>query len=189
MKAALQMSDAYWPDKLVGQHELRSWLQEKGSLTLRLKKHYADFSVQPLSQGWQKPYVDERDILGIAAGEYAWVREVWLMGGGQPKVYAHSVVCRRSLRGPWHALRRIGQRPLGGVLFADAKVRRGDLHFKKLPQQHSLYKAIVSRLPQTQGQALWARRSLFLLKHDSLLVTEVFLPGFCSDINAQWVGT
>lgn len=182
MKVALHKHDAYWPGALVGRPALRSWLQEKGSLTVRLKRHYADFAVKPLRQGWIKPNLDERSLLGIPPGQSVWVREVWLTGNGQPKVFAHSIISRRHLRGPWHTLRRIGRRPLGGALFADARVQRGNLHFKKLPVVHPLYQSVASRMRVTHGQALWARRSLFRLHQYSLLVTEVFLPEFYKDM-------
>ncbi len=182
MSVALHRQDAYWPDKLVGQHALRNWLQEKGSLTVRLKRHYTDFAVKPLRQGWLKPHRDERRLLGIPLGQSVWMREVWLMGNGQPKVFAHSVISRRHLRGPWHALRSIGRRPLGGALFADARVQRGSLHFKKLPLVHPLYQSVASRMRVANGQALFARRSLFRLNQYSLLVTEVFLPEFYMDM-------
>ena len=182
MSAAIDLHDACWPDRLVGQHALRSWLQEKGSLTARLKKHYADFTVEPLRHGWLKPHRDERCMMGIAAGQSAWVREVWLRGNGQPKVFAHSVISRYHVRGPWQALRRMGRRPLGGALFADARVQRGMLHYKKLNAAHPLYRSVASRMAIADGQALWARRSLFRLNQYSLLVTEVFLPGFYLDL-------
>ncbi|MDP8566474.1 chorismate--pyruvate lyase family protein [Methylophilus aquaticus] len=184
MKAVLHRHDAYWLRKLVGQQQaLRSWLLESGSLTARLKKQYADFSVIPLRQEWLRPHRDERQILGIASSQSAWVREVWLTGNGQPKVFAHSVISRHHLRGPWYALRKMGRQPLGGALFADPKVRRGILHYKKLSVAHPLYQLIASRMVVADGEVLWARRSLFRLNQYSLLVTEVFLPGFFTDIN------
>lgn len=161
---------------MIGQRALRPWLQERGSLTARLKRQYPDFSVRVLSQAWRKPNVDEQALLHVSATTRAWVREVMLMGQGQPQVFAHSVISRKDLRGAWHGLRSIGRAPLGASLFADARVSRGCLHYRKLPARHPLSQAFYCYFPATRPQQLWARRSLFSLRHYRLLVTEVFLP-------------
>lgn len=168
--------DLRWQRRVVGQMALRPWLQERGSLTARLKRKYPDFSVQVLSQEWRKSNVDEQSLLGLPAATRAWVREVMLMGQGQPQVFAHSVIARKDLRGTWHGLRAIGRAPLGASLFADARVRRGRLHYRKLSAMHPLRLALGEHFPVSNRQPLWARRSLFCLRHYRLLVTEVFLP-------------
>ena len=169
-------NDSRWQSRIVGQLSLRPWLQERGSLTARLKRKYPDFSVQILSQAWRKPNLDEQALLHLPASTRAWVREVMLMGQGQPQVFAHSVISRKDLRGAWHGLRSIGRVPLGASLFADARVSRGCLHYLKLPTKHPLRQALCCYFPVARPQPLWARRSLFSLRHYRLLVTEVFLP-------------
>lgn len=168
--------DSRWQPRMVGQRALRPWLQERGSLTARLKRQYPDFSVQVLSQAWRKPNVDEQALLHVSATTRAWVREVMLMGQGQPQVFAHSVIARKDLRGDWHGLRDIGRVPLGAALFANAKVKRGCLHYRQLPKNHPLQQTLCRYYAPVRQQRLWARRSLFCLRHYRLLVTEVFLP-------------
>lgn len=176
--------DAGWQAKLTTRHALRPWLQERGSLTARLKGQYADFSVQLLSESWCKPHVDERVLLQLPVSTQAWVREVWLMGDGQPRVFAHSVIARKDLRGPWYGLRKMGRLPLGAALFANPAVRRGALHFRKLSPSHPLYKVVTKNVTLMPHQALWARRSLFCLQRHQLVVTEVFLPATAKLVDA-----
>ncbi|MBF4987715.1 chorismate lyase [Methylophilus sp. 14] len=168
--------DSGWQAHVVGHTPLRPWLQERGSLTARLKKQYPDFAVQVLSQGWRKPNIDERVLLRLPAATHAWVREVMLMGEGQPQVFAHSVIARKDLRGAWCQLRKIGRVPLGAALFANASVQRGRLYYRKLSPAHPLHQAFCRHACVKTSQRLWARRSLFCLRHYRLLVTEVFLP-------------
>ncbi|MFQ6334709.1 chorismate--pyruvate lyase family protein [Methylophilus sp. 3sh_L] len=168
--------EAAWQPRVVGHTAFRPWLLERGSLTARLKKHYPAFSVALLSQDWRKPYVDEQSILRINAACQAWVREVMLTGNGQSRVFAHSVIARQDLRGPWSRLRSIGRMPLGAALFANPRVRRGPLQFRKLCAHHPLHQTVCRYHPQLQQSPLWARRSLFCLHQHLLLVTEVFLP-------------
>lgn len=168
--------DAGWQPKLTGKNALRSWLQERGSLTARLKRQYADFSVQLAREAWRKPHLDETHLLRLPRATHAWVREVWLVGDGQPRVFAHSVIAHTDLRGPWYGLRKIGRLPLGAALFANPEVTRGVLHFRQLNASHPLHKALSASFPVSRQQRLWARRSLFCLGRHHLLVTEVFLP-------------
>lgn len=176
-------NDAGWQAKLITTSAVRPWLQERGSLTAKLKRHYADFSVQLYHEAWSKPHVDERLLLQLPVDTNAWVREVWLMGNGKPRVFAHSVIARKSLRGPWYGLRKMGRLPLGAALFANPRVERGVLHFRKLPPAHPLYKTVSENLTLRSHQTLWARRSLFCLQRHQLLVTEVFLPTSTKLIN------
>lgn len=168
--------DSGWQSRIVGHTPLRPWLQERGSLTARLKKQYPDFAVQVLSQDWRKPNIDEQALLRLPAASHAWVREVMLMGEGQAQVFAHSVIARKDLRGAWCQLRKIGRVPLGAALFANASVQRGRLHYRKLSPAHPVHQAFCRHACVKTSQRLWARRSLFCLRHYRLLVTEVFLP-------------
>lgn len=177
MQAAKLIRDRHWRRGLATQSALRPWLQEAGSLTARLKRHYADFAVQPVEEGWRTANVDELALLGQRAGQWAWVRDVWLQGAGEGQVFAHSVMCRTVLRGRWHGLRHIGRRPLGAALFADTRVRRGRLHFKRIGRAHPLFRRILASMPELTASQLWARRSVFTLEQSAILVTEVFLPG------------
>lgn len=136
-----------------------------------------NFSVQMVREAWCKPHADEQSLLRLSMAMRAWVREVWLIGDGQPRVFAHSVITRADLRGPWYGLRKMGRLPLGAALFANPEVTRGALHFRQLNASHPLHKTVSARFPVFKQQRLWARRSLFCLGHHRLLVTEVFLPG------------
>ena len=63
------------------------WLFDQGSLTRRLTALAAgEFTVEPLQQGWQTLRGDECEALGVPAGTEGWVREVYLQGGGQPRL-------------------------------------------------------------------------------------------------------
>jgi chorismate--pyruvate lyase len=113
--------------------------------------------------------------MSLRRKELALVREVYLYCGSTPVIFAHSVVARKDLRGAWRGLSGLGNRSLGTVLFTNPVVRRTPLRFKKLTPAHPLFKRACARL-QVKPEGLWARRSLFSLHGQSILVTEVFLP-------------
>lgn len=151
------------------------WLHAKGSLTLRIQQRCNHFSVCNMHNRLATAAYDETALLGLPTRQKIYTREVFLHADGKPVVFAHSVVAARHLCNAWHALRNLGNRPLGALLFAHPLVRRSALHFHALKPNHPLYRRAVVAL-DTPPQKLWARRSLFILHNAPLLVTEIFLP-------------
>lgn len=154
---------------------LRDWLRDRGSLTARLKAHCGRFGVVPLATGLAQPNLDEYTLLKMRVGTLAYVREVLLLCDDVPVVFAHSVLPCRSLAGPWHGIARLGSRPLGEALFNDHRIERRSLAFRTLRPGHPLLQALA-RHRSVQHTTLHARRSVFCLARQPLLVTEVFLP-------------
>lgn len=152
----------------------RKWLIDNGSLTARLKARYIDFAVKTILLKTASTVIDESALLCLKGNRYALIREVILMGNNQPVVFAHSVLPHASLRGAWHGLGKLGNKPLGASLFANPKVKRTPLAYKKLPRYHPISMKVAENL-QTSPKTLWARRSIFSLGYARILVTEVFL--------------
>jgi len=153
----------------------RHWLLDRGSLTQRLvAASDGQFRVRILNQGIVKPRRTEAQALGIANHHLAVVREVILYGSDQPWVYARSVLPLSSLTGRLARLRKLDERPLGALLFADPTMRRGKLELARvLPGKVAL--------PRELGifdTPLWGRRSVFYVAEKPLLVSEIFLPTF-----------
>lgn len=168
--------DREWlPRPAPGSGRYRRWLVERGSLTSRIAARCARFRVELLYQGRGRATRDERFIAGARA-RGAFVREVYLYCGRTPLLFAHSVVRARDLRGAWRRLLRLGARPLAQALFADPRIVRRSLRFRRLAAREALYARAASALEHRPPQ-LWARRSVFTLGESPILVTEVFLPG------------
>lgn len=164
-----------WQATLVGQSPYRPWLTDEGSLTAALKSRCPALQVERLRQGLARPNADERTLLGLAPKEHALIREVMLLCDGHPLVFAHSVIPRAGLTGPWRNLSRLGNRPLGEALFADPRIVRHPLQYRRLDRRHPLYRSALRRLT-VRPSWLWARRSLFVRDGYPILVTEIFLP-------------
>lgn len=152
-----------------------TWLIDDGSLTARLQHRYHQFSVKPLTIKYAKPLAGEAVLLHMPIDRTALVRDVLLFGNAAPVVFAHSILPRASLRGLWRGLGRLGNQPLGATLFANPKVKRTPLSYKKLSSNHALYRHAAKHLSE-KPPYLWARRSVFSLNCANIMVTEVFLP-------------
>lgn len=154
---------------------LRVWLTDRGSLTQRIQDRCPGFSVRRVEQRLERPARDERRLIGIAAHQHAMTREVCLYCFDTPVVFAHTVLDPAHVAGPWRSLSRLGSRPLGAALFANPRVHRRPLHFRRLTRRHELFARAI-RVLGCEPASLWARRSMFLLEDAPILVTEVFLP-------------
>ena len=154
----------------------RGWLQNRGSLTQLIQQRCrGEFRVKPVFQSLARACGDELALMNLRRHERALIREVYLYCGDTPVVFAHSVVARKDLRGAWRGLNGLGNRSLGTVLFTNPVIKRTPLRFKRLNSAHPLFNRACRNL-KAKPSGLWARRSLFSLHGQSILVTEVFLP-------------
>ncbi len=152
------------------------WLLERGSLTRRLMGVCpGTITVAIQREIWGRADGEEITALAVKRHSRVWLREVQLRCNNQPWVYARTVIPVPTLQGPAGYLMKLGNRPLGAVLFADPTVRRGQLELASLYHRHRLYQSASAHLTD-QPNVLWGRRSLFWLGGKPLLVTEVFLP-------------
>lgn len=168
--------DAWLRSPLGAQGMLRDWLLDHGSLTARIKAICEDFHVRVIAQGRMRGGHDELALFASRGASNLLCRDVLLMGGDVPLVFAHSVLRVDDLRGPWRAVAGMGAKPLGAALFADPCVVRHPLRYRWLRVGHPLYSAATAAM-RAELPPLWARRSLFRLQGAPLLVTEAFLPG------------
>lgn len=154
----------------------RPWLRAVGSLTRRIEQRSPRMKVKVLLQGPRRLHRDERSMVPGGDRAVTLTREVYLMCKRTPVVYAHSVIQPRDRGAATRLVRRMGSRPLGAALFADPRIRRYAMQYRKIGRSHELYRNAVRVLKQPPT-TLWARRSLFVIEKSPILVTEVFLPG------------
>jgi len=155
---------------------LRDWLLDRGSLTHRMVQNCpGKFRVEVRRQAWEHPLPGERHLLGLRRGAVTLVREVELRCAERSWVFARTLIPPATLRGNGRRLARLGERPLGAVLFADPGVRRDRVEVALLMPHHRLFqRAVADILPKPS--MLWARRTLFRMENRQLLVNEIFLP-------------
>lgn len=154
---------------------IRWWLRHRESLTRLIQARSRQFHVEPVFQRLSPACIDELAIMKLHRLEKAMVREVYLHSDGMPVVFAHSVIKREGLQGAWRSLSTLGNQSLGSMLFSNPLIQRTAFSFKKLKSGHPLYDRACWKLEACPA-SLWARRSLFTLRMQPILVTEVFLP-------------
>ncbi|MDF3123732.1 chorismate lyase [Rheinheimera sp. 1928-s] len=145
---------------------LEPWLLCQGSLTALLKSHCQTFRLELvaehwqrlpdfLQQQWQQPQGLKRDVI------------LWC--DNKPCVYAQSWLPESTLE-KMEPLARLGAQPLGEYIFQHASLERGGIEVALL--EAGLQLPVVG-----MQNELWARRSVFSVQNQELLVQEIFLPG------------
>lgn len=160
--------------------EIADWLLDSGSLTTRLQaqcracSENGRFRVEVLSQAWGRPQRHEAQQLDMRRGAVALIREVRLLCDGRPWVFARTVIPRSSLQGSNRILAHLGNRPLGGFLFAQRSLQRGPMQVTRISAEY--WDEAKGGDSTGSGTSVWGRRSTFFLRGHPLLVAEFFLP-------------
>ena len=154
-------------------HHVADWLFDSSSLTARLKaKCHGRFHVEVLSVERTTPTPDEIRALKLRFRSRAIIRQVLLYCDDKPWVYARTIIPMTSLRGPLRGVAKLGNKPLGEVLFANKTMQRSEMEVTALKPGHFCY-----QWTHNEGeQIIWGRRSVFSLCKRPLLVSEFFLP-------------
>ncbi|MFT4608926.1 MAG: chorismate--pyruvate lyase [Chitinophagales bacterium] len=162
-----------------------SWLNDQGSLTKRLMDYCpGQFSVRVLSQQWIRPQTEEAKLLAVPRHQLALLRQVQLLCGDTVCVYARSIIPLATLQGGHQRLKRLGNKPLGGYLFAQSNLKRSNQHIARIIRKDPLFDIALPDAAQDCDQ-LWGRRSLFSMGKKSLLVSEFFLPALFSEEQSE----
>lgn len=155
---------------------LRNWLLNTGSLTERLQSNCLRFEVEVLNQQVAEIAPDESHYLYgqfDEAVQDTQVREVYLKGNGEHWVFARSLLPVSFLEQEMSELTRLGNKPLGKIIFNDARFQRQSFQLVKCP----VAGATQTKLGIESSINLWGRRSLFRFKTHRIMVAELFLPG------------
>lgn len=162
----------------------RHWLVDAGSLTKKIKSCHADFSVIRVQQEHAALQQSEQYCLNLTRGQRILQRQVLLLSGDVPVVFAHTVTDLSRVRRDWHFFNTLGNKALGVTLFSNPMVYREGFEYTRLSSHDRLYQAashalLNAGLPQELPSHLWARRCVFKQKNKMLsrmMVTEVMLP-------------
>ena len=143
------------------------WVTDPGSLTSRLKeKSVGDFQVEVVDERWLSNLLrDLRVLFGPVADNHRfWSRKVVLSGRGEPWIQAHTILPEHSLESPLREVMELSKKPLGEFLFNHPELIRSEMDVTPV------------------GSDTWARRSLFYLFSNPVLVAEFFLPSLLGKI-------
>lgn len=175
--------------------QVRDWIALETSMTARIGQVVdRPIDVEVLRQVQAGLYPDEAQYFAESSDQLSdqpsdqppeqasappVVREVCLSAEGQPYLIARTALTSHKLQ-THPTIVELGNKALGTLLFAGPKPCPYTARdYAELRQGHPLFDLV--RLRDTSDQeAYWARRTLFWLFDEPLLVTEIFLPALIS---------
>ncbi|GHA14073.1 hypothetical protein GCM10008090_24820 [Arenicella chitinivorans] len=145
---------------------LKSLLVDRGSLTAALVAiSSGTFEVHVLRQFLATPYVHEQIKMRRPLALIAGVREVELHIFGEPVVFARSIMPLAVAKNGQGGLGKLGQTPLGHLLFKNGRIRVSKRQFAEIDIANHQYHA---------------RRTPYDYQQTQILVSEFFLPKILS---------
>ena len=145
-----------------------------GSLTEYLQASGRAFTVEVLQQGMDTANADEMAVFDLSVDQAVFARHVCLRLDGVGVVVARSICLPDG--NIWRDILDRGSRSLGYTLFGGTLgLSRGELQYRTLTNEHPL--SILAQPFDTRHATHYqARRCLFDINNQSLMVCEVFLP-------------
>jgi chorismate--pyruvate lyase len=141
------------------QEPILSWLTKPYILSDALKRRYGAMTLRVLNQNFQRPHADEAIALSLDSQERAFVREIVLESNAIARTQGRVVIPQKTYENLKVDLMALGEKPIGEtLLYHNPKVQREAFEFAYIEEKHC-----------------FARRSVFILKEGSLLVTDFFL--------------
>ena len=154
---------------------LSRFLFEDGSLSRLIQDEFKGrFHIDLINESWIMPMSYEKKVLSLRDNEIAFIRESYLKCNNKKLVYARTVIPKQTLKKKNQSLTRLGQKPLGKILFSSDKIYRDNIKFARITQSNELYSRAKGNCNISSD--LYSRQSLFYIKNKPLLVFEVFLP-------------
>ena len=138
--------------------EIKSWLLEQGPITKRIKS-IAEFRLELIQDELSDATDDEILFLKIDSEEIR-IREVILYGNENPIVFARTIIPNTTIEKGLKELGKIGNKPLGDILFEKDIFSKEDIVFASFKDKESLF---------------WGRKIKYTVKDQPFSVMEVFL--------------
>lgn len=138
--------------------EIKSWLLEQGPITKRIKS-IAEFRLELIQDELSDATDDEILFLKIDSEEIR-IREVILFGNENPMVFARTIIPNTTIEKGLKELGKIGNKPLGDILFEKDIFSKEDIVFASFKDKESLF---------------WGRKIKYTVKDQPFSVMEVFL--------------
>jgi chorismate-pyruvate lyase len=164
---------------------VREWISKPFVLSEALRRVCGNFAVKISDQSVKPLYSEEISALKCYGSESGYVRETYLGDTTNPLVYARVSMPESTYAAYKIQLDNLGSRPIGEtLLYKDPSLTRSEFEVKRLTQNdellfdalvhHEFHRAVIEK--NARAHELWARRSVFRLGGNPLLITEVFMP-------------
>jgi len=165
-----------WSKNIQIESKLKFWLLDMKSLSYRIR-NIAKLEIVPIQARTSKIFLNENKIFGFKKSEHLYLREVLIYADKLPIMYARTILPSRCLRGFWHKIRKLNNKPLADIVFRTNHINRSRFKFKK-PSINDDFTKRIATFDLKNTNILATRQSIFKNRNEKVLLTEVFFNNF-----------
>ena len=165
-----------WNKNIQIDGKLKYWLLDMKSLSYRIR-NIAKLEIIPVETRGNNIFVNEKKVLGNIKSEHLYLREVLIYADELPIMYARTVIPSKYLRGFWHKIKKLNNKPLADIVFKKKMIIRSNFKFKK-PSNNDNFSRKIKMFNLKNTKILATRQSTFKNKSEKALLTEVFFNNF-----------
>ena len=161
-----------WNKNIQIDGKLKLWLLDMKSLSYRIR-NIAKLEIIPVDSRGSNIFLDEKKVFDNKKSEHLYLREVLIYADKLPIMYARTVLPSKYLRGFWHKIKKLKNKPLADIVFDRKMIIRSDFKFKK-PSINDNFSRKIKMLNLKKTKILATRQSTFMNKNEKAVLTEVF---------------
>ena len=165
-----------WNKNIQIDSKLKFWLLDVKSLSYRIR-NIAKLEIIPVKKNVSNIFQNEKKVFGGIKSEHLYLREVLIYADKLPIMYARTVLPSKYLRGFWHKIKKLNNKPLADIVFEKKMIIRSDFKFKK-PSNNDSFSRKIKIFNLKNTKILATRQSTFRYKNEKALLTEVFFNNF-----------
>ena len=165
-----------WIKNIQIDSKLKFWLLDVKSLSYRIR-NIAKLEIIPVKKNVSNIFHNEKKVFGDIKSEHLYLREVLIYADKLPIMYARTVLPSKYLRGFWHKIKKLNNKPLADIVFEKKMIIRSDFKFKK-PSNNDSFSRKIKIFNLKNTKILATRQSTFRYKNEKALLTEVFFNNF-----------
>ena len=165
-----------WNKNIQINSKLKYWLLDTKSLSYRIR-NIAKLEIIPVEIRGSNIFVNEKKIFGNIKSEHLYLREVLIYADKLPIMYARTILPSNYLRGFWHKIKNLNNKPLADIVFERRMIIRSRFKFKK-PSINDNFSKRIKMFDLKNTKILATRQSTFRNKNEKVLLTEVFFNNF-----------
>ena len=165
-----------WNKNIQINSKLKYWLLDTKSLSYRIR-NIAKLEIIPIETRVSNIFLNEKRVFGHRKSEHLYLREVLIYADKLPIMYARTILPSKYLRGFWHKIKKLNNKPLADIVFERKMIIRSDFKFKK-PSINDDFSKRIKMFSLKKTKILATRQSTFKNKNEKVLLTEVFFNNF-----------
>ncbi|MCH9689758.1 MAG: chorismate lyase [Gammaproteobacteria bacterium] len=159
--------------------QINPWLEQKGSITDKLKQLAGHTKLQVLSHSWETSDAWDSKILKLPENTEVLHRDILMWADNQTCWYARTILPQYVYQAESLLFEQLKSKPLGELIHHHPEIHRTHINSYEIHAHMPEYQYLKHALKQnTPTHSLWGRVSTFTIRNQyDFYLLEILLPG------------